>query len=267
MDSRSIVMKSRLAVSLASILLVASATVSAAATATKSPAHAAGSSAPAAHGHAAPGITPSQALEQLESGNRRYTSAALVHPNQTPARRAEEAKGQKPIAVIVSCSDSRVPPEIVFDQGLGDLFVIRTAGNRLDDLVLASIEYSVEHLGTPLVVVLGHERCGAVTAAVEAAAQPLGTKPESPEASGSHIPVLVRKMSDAVAATASMPGDKVENAVVENVRIVVKGVTSESPYLAARVRAGALRVVGARYDLDTGKVTLVDGQTAGHAAK
>jgi len=256
MDARSIVMKSPLAAALASILLFGSA---AAAPAAKSPA-------PAAHGHAAPGITPSQALEQLESGNRRFTSAALTHPNQTAARRAEEAKGQKPIAVIVSCSDSRVPPEIVFDQGLGDLFVIRTAGNRLDDLVLASIEYAVEHLGTGLVLVLGHERCGAVTAAVEAAAHP-ETKPENPEATGSHVPVLVRTMSDAVAATASMPGDKVENAVVENVRIVVKGVTAESPYLAARVRAGALRVVGARYDLDTGKVTLVDGEKVVHATK
>jgi len=230
------------------------------------PAQAATSHAPAAHAKPGEAITPTQALERLEGGNRRYASAALTHPNQTPARRAEEAKGQHPIAVVVSCSDSRVPPEIVFDQGLGDLFVIRTAGNRLDDLVLASIEYAVEHLGCGLVVVLGHERCGAVTAAVEAAAHP-EAKSENPEATGSHVPVLVRTMSDAVAATATMPGDKVENAMVENVRIVVKGVTSQSPYLAARARAGALKVVGARYDLDSGKVTLIDGTSTAHAAK
>jgi carbonic anhydrase len=246
--------KSRLVVVLGALLLAASA-------------RAATSPASAAHGHEAAGITPAQSLERLEGGNRRYASAALTHPNQTPARRAEEAKGQHPIAVVVSCSDSRVPPEIVFDQGLGDLFVVRTAGNRLDDLVLASIEYGVEHLGCGLVVVLGHERCGAVTAAVEAAAHSAEAKTENPEATGSHVPVLIRTMSDAVAATASMPGDKVENAMIENVRIVVKGVTAESPYLAARVRAGALKVVGARYDLDSGKVTLIDAEPAGHAAK
>ena len=118
----------------------------------------------------------------------------------------------------------------MFDQGLGDLFVVRTAGNRLDDLVLASIEYGVEHLGCGLVVVLGHERCGAVTAAVEAAPRTARKRrPRIPEATGSHVPVLIRTMSDAVAATASMPGDKVENAMIENVRIVVKESRPRAP--------------------------------------
>jgi len=219
-------------------------------------AHAATQPAPAAHGATAKALTPAQALERLEAGNRRYTSGAPTHPNQSAARRTEEAQGQHPYAVIVSCSDSRVPPEIVLDEGLGDLFVIRTAGNRLDDLVLASIEYAVDHLGTSLVVVMGHERCGAIAAAVEAptahASPPPGGAPEP-----NHVPVLVHTLSDAVTASAGQPGDKAENAMLENVRIVVRGVGAESPYLAARIKAGALRVVGARYDLDTGVVTLV----------
>jgi len=213
-------------------------------------------SAAPAHAPAA-AITPAQAWQQLEAGNRRYVGNAVQHPHQSAARRAEEAKSQHPIAVVVGCSDSRVAPEIVFDEGIGDLFVIRTAGHRLDDLVLASIEYAVEHLHCGLVVVLGHERCGAVTAAVEASsshAPPHG----SAESTGSHVPVLVQIMSDAVVTTAKMSGDKVENAMLENVRIVERGITSDSPYLAARVRSGAVQVVGARYDLDTGAVTAVD---------
>src|SRR5215468_6422292 len=163
-------------------------------------------------------MTSDEALRQLLDGHQRYLRSQPLHQHQEAGWRVTLAFSQHPFALILGCGDSRVPPEIVFDQGLGDLFVIRTAGNRLDDLVLASIEYAVEHLGCGLVMVLGHERCGAVTAAVEAAAHP-ESKPESPEATGSHVPVLVRTMSDAVAATASMQGDKVENAMMENVRI------------------------------------------------
>src|SRR5262245_5843649 len=213
-------------------------------------------------------ITPAQAWHQLEVGNGRYIAGAAQHPHQSAARRAEEAKGQHPIAVVVGCSDSRVAPELVFDEGIGDLFVVRTAGHRLDDLVLASIEYAVEHLHCGLVVVLGHERCGAVTAAVEAASSPAPSPPHgAAETTGSHVPVLVRTLSDAVQATSNLPGDSVENAMLENVRIVVRGITSESAYLASRVRAGALQVVGARYDLDTGKVTTVEAAKAGASAK
>src|SRR5262245_61858099 len=214
-----------------------------------------------------PALTPAQALQRLEAGNERYAAGTATHPNQTAARRTEEAKGQHPYAVVVSCSDSRVPPELVFDEGLGDLFVIRTAGHRLDDLVLASVEYAVEHLGCRLVVVLGHERCGAVTAAVEAAGHTAAAPAAGSEETGGHVPILVRTINDAVAASANVPGDKVENAMLENVRIVVRGISAESPYLAARIRAGALQVVGARYDLDTGRVTIVDGGGTAHASK
>ena len=116
--------------------------------------------------HAAP-VNPEKALAALIEGNRRYQAQHVTHPHQNAARRAELAAGQHPIAAVLSCADSRVPPEIVFDQGLGDLFVVRVAGNITDDVVLGSLEYAVEHLGVPLVVVLGHYKCGAIQAAVE----------------------------------------------------------------------------------------------------
>jgi carbonic anhydrase len=206
--------------------------------------------------HAAAGISPEGAFERLMDGNARFASGRPRHPREGRARRQELATTQHPSAVIVGCSDSRVAPELVFDQGLGDVFVVRTAGNRLDDLVLASIEYAVEHLGSTLVVVLGHERCGAVSAAVEAAHPGHGHEP-----AGSHVPVLVGMLQDAVSATSGRPGDAVENAVVENVRIVVADLPTKSPPLAARVAAGGLSIVGARYDLDTGEVTRLAPET------
>jgi carbonic anhydrase len=127
-------------------------------------------------------LTGDQALQELMNGNKRYVAAELAHPNQTAARRAEVAKGQDPFAIIVGCSDSRVPPEIIFDQGLGDLFVTRVAGNIVDDVVLGSIEYAAEHLGVPLIVVLGHKRCGAVEAA----------------AKGGDAPVHIRSLVEAI---------------------------------------------------------------------
>ena len=201
--------------------------------------------------HEAPSITPAKAWERLQAGNQRYATGTAKHPHQSATYRRDNASDQRPIAVVVGCSDSRVSPEIAFDQGIGDVFVVRTAGHRLDDLVMASIEYAVEHLGCGLVVVMGHERCGAVSAAVEAAGKPA----EHEEAA--HVPVLVKTLSDAVEATKGNPGDPVENAVAENVRIVVRGISAESPYLAERIHSGTLKVVGARYDLDTGRVSVV----------
>jgi len=209
-----------------------------------------------------PGVKPDDALRQLTDGNRRFVAGAVQHPHQTARRRAEEAKTQHPFAIIVGCSDSRVPPEVVFDRGLGDLFVVRTAGNRLDDLVLASIEYGVEHLGCPLVVVLGHERCGAVTAALESAKS--GHDHDAAGSTG-HVPLLLRELQDAVAKAKDEPGDPVDNTVLENIRIVAADLPVKSPALAERIKAGTLKVVGLRYDLDTGAVTAVDGAEHGAA--
>src|SRR6266705_4213447 len=114
-----------------------------------------------------PSVAPAEAISKLKEGNGRYTSGNLQHPGQTTERRTELAKTQHPFASIVSCSDSRVPPEIVFDQGLGDLFIVRVAGNVINDEGLGSIEYSVDHLGTRLILVLGHQSCGAVDAAMK----------------------------------------------------------------------------------------------------
>jgi carbonic anhydrase len=164
-------------------------------------------------------------------------------------RRAQVAPCQQPLAAILSCADSRVPPELVFDQGLGDLFVIRVAGNTADDVALGSLEYAVEHLGVRLVMVLGHERCGAVQAAHD-----LVTKGEQLPG---HIAALVVTIVPAVQAAQTMSGDVVDNAVTANVRMVTAQVRTTVPILSSHVQKGALNVVGARYDLESGAVTLI----------
>lgn len=184
-------------------------------------------------------------LHELMAGNQRYVVNHPVHPHQRPARRTEVAKGQHPKAVILSCSDSRVPPELVFDQGIGDLFVIRMAGNVVDDDVLGTIEYAVEHLGASLIMVLGHERCGAVTAVVE------GQHAEG------HIKDLVNAISPAVVTVKGQPGDKIENAMKANVRNSVSLIEHDDAFQAHEGKAPKVKVVGARYDLDTGVVELL----------
>jgi carbonic anhydrase len=141
-----------------------------------------------------PSVAPADAISKLKEGNGRYAGGNLQHPGQTTERRAELANSQYPFAAIVSCSDSRVPPEIVFDQGLGDLFVVRVAGNVIDDHGLGSIEYSVDHLGVRLIVVLGHQSCGAVKAARET----IAARSKAP----GHIQSLVAAIQPAVEATA-----------------------------------------------------------------
>ncbi len=191
---------------------------------------------------AAPAVTADDALGLLAQGNQRYVAGQVTHPDQAMARRAEVAGSQAPFAVVLGCADSRVAPEIVFDQGLGDLFVIRVAGNVLDNTGLGSIEYAVEHLHSSLIVVLGHERCGAVTAAVKGGEAP------------GHIHSIVQAIEPAVEACQGQPGDPVENAVRANVSRVVTQLRHAGPLLAELVEAGKVKVVGARYDLDTGVV-------------
>jgi carbonic anhydrase len=186
-----------------------------------------------------PTITPDEALNRLKAGNERFASSKDSTSKPVAARRAETALGQNPFATIVGCADSRTAPEIVFDQGIGDLFVIRTAGNLVDDYALGSIEYAVEHLGVRLIVVLGHERCGAVTAALASASAP------------GHINALVRDIQPAVAAAKGKEGDKLANAIHENDAAVAAKIRKQAQLgeLGAQVR-----VVEAYYDLDTGKV-------------
>src|SRR6184192_4185539 len=156
-----------------------------------------------------PAVAPTEAISKLKEGNGRYAGGNLQHPGQTTERRAELANTQHPFATIVSCSDSRVPPEIVFDQGLGDLFVVRVAGNVIDDHGLGSIEYAVDHLGARLIVVLGHQSCGAVKAAKET----IAAKSKAP----GHIQSLVTAIQPAVEATAKGDLGATVEANVKNV--------------------------------------------------
>jgi carbonic anhydrase len=194
-----------------------------------------------------PSVAPSEAISKLKEGNGRYISGNLQHPGQTTERRTELAGTQHPFAIILSCSDSRVPPEIVFDQGLGDLFVVRVAGNVINDEGLGSIEYSVDHLGSRLIVVLGHQSCGAVKAAKET----IAAKGKAP----GHIQALVTAIKPAVEATAT--GD-LDATIKANVKHVVNALRSSTPILKAKVDSGGVQVIGGYYSLDTGAVTFLD---------
>ncbi len=167
--------------------------------------------------------------------------------DQAAKRRTELAKSQHPFAIIVSCSDSRVPPEIVFDQGLGHLFVLRVAGNVINNESLGSIEYAVDHLAVRLIVVLGHQRCGAVKAAKET----IAAKGKAP----GHIESLVTAIKPAVDSTAN--GD-LDATIKANVKHVVDALRSSTPILKAKVDSGDVQVTGAYYSLDTGAVTFLD---------
>jgi carbonic anhydrase len=190
-------------------------------------------------------VSADAALAELKAGNAHHVAHRYTHPHQTLERQRELASGQHPHAQVLSCADSRVPPEVVFDQGLGDLFVVRVAGNVATDSELGSLEYGALHLHVPLLVVLGHQHCGAVTAAVEGG-----------EAEG-HIASLVTLIRPAVEATKGMPGDPVDNAVKANVQMTVKKLRS-SPIFAELIAGGKLKIVGAVYSLDTGKVTWLE---------
>jgi carbonic anhydrase len=192
-------------------------------------------------------VAPTEAISKLTEGNSRYKSGSLQHPGQTTERRTELAKTQHPFATIISCSDSRVPPEIVFDQGLGDLFIVRVAGNVINDEGLGSTEYSVDHLGTRLILVLGHQSCGAVQAARET----IAAKGKAP----GHIQSLVTAIKPAVEATAK---DDLETTVKANVKNVVKALRFSTPILKAKVDSGEIQVIGGYYSLDTGAVTFLD---------
>jgi carbonic anhydrase len=190
---------------------------------------------------------PDQAYNRLKAGAARFQSGSARRPDQATTYRATLAAGQHPFACILSCVDSRVPPEIVFDQGLGDLFVSRTAGQVLDHAVVGSVQYGVAELKIPLLVVLGHEKCGAVKATLEA------VEKRSP-ASGSDIDTLVAAIKPAVEkAETDHASDVLDAAVRNNIANIVAELGTK-PIISSAVTAGNLRVVGARYDLDTGAV-------------
>lgn len=215
-------------------------------------------------------ISPAEAVSCLKEGNGRFTAGDAQHPHesrderafmatnsyenagmtflgmtpdQAAKRRAELIKTQHPFAIIVSCSDSRVPPEIIFDQGIGDLFVLRVAGNVINDESLGSIEYAVNHLAVRLIVALGHQSCGAVKAAKET----LAAKAEAP----GHIQSLVKAIRPAVEATVN--GD-LDATIEANVKNVVQALRSSTPVLKPKVDSGEVQVIGGNYSLETGAV-------------
>ena len=192
--------------------------------------------------------TADEALRMLLDGNRRFAEGKPEHPHEAADWRTHLREGQHPFAVIVGCSDSRVSPELLFDEGLGDLFVVRQAGHVADEDTLASVEYAVGHLHVPLVVVLGHESCGAVQAAV-------ATLMRDAPAPG-HIIRLVDDIAPAVKAAGEQPGEIVENAVQANIRHVVEQLQNSVPILRPMVRSGQIRIVGAYYELETGRVQI-----------
>lgn len=189
--------------------------------------------------------TPTSALDRLLAGNQRFVHNKSLHPHQDVRQLAVATETQTPFAAILSCADARVIPEIIFDQGIGDLFVVRVAGNIAITEEIASEEYAVTILKTPLIVVLGHERCGAVTATL----------------SGKNLPgvmsSLTRAIQPAIALAQREPGDPLTNVIQANVRLQVQRLKN-SPLLAQAIRAEALDIVGAYYELASGVVRLLN---------
>jgi carbonic anhydrase len=205
-----------------------------------------------AAGPAAAGLPADEVLRRLREGNERFVKGATVSPRRRPEDFRLLAQGQRPMAVIVGCADSRVPPEILFDQGVGDLFVVRVAGNVIGGagaFVKGSIEYGIVELGTSLVMVLGHSECGAVKAAVKHL--------DDRDALPGSIGPLVDSIRPAVLRAKSRPGDQLDNAIRANVEIGVGQLRSLQPIVAPAVKRGAVKVVGAVYDLSTGSVGLI----------
>lgn len=189
------------------------------------------------------------ALRRLLAGNRRYVGGHSAHPHQSERWRNDVADAQHPFAVVLACADSRVAPELLFDQGLGDLFVLRVAGNILDDALLGSVEFAVRQFGVPLVMVLGHDRCGAVNATLTAL-----TTDAAPT---DHVGTLVTALAPAVREALRQGGDVLDLAVRANVRHVVSQLETSEPVLAGHVREGRLAVVGAHYDMASGLVEVI----------
>ncbi len=186
---------------------------------------------------------PNSALERLLEGNRRFAADQSSHPDRTSERRQETAGKQEPFAIILGCSDSRVPAEIIFDQGIGDLFIVRVAGNVVGPLELDSIEYSAIYLHSSVIVVLGHESCGAVQAVLQGTTQ--------------DIEAVAELIAPAAKATEGQKENRVENTIKINVRRMVDQL-KKSPALERLMKKGNLLIVGGYYNFHTGRVEILD---------
>lgn len=190
-------------------------------------------------------VSPNAALKRLLEGNQRFVEGKRQNPNQSRLRLQETSVAQYPFASILGCADSRVPAEIVFDQGLGDLFVVRVAGNVASQTAIGSLEFATAVLGSQLIVVVGHSRCGAVVAAAKGDPLP------------GRIGVFVEEIKPAVARVRAKTGDVEENAIIANVQYQAQKLAESSTILNGLIKEGKLKIVGGRYDLATGKFTLV----------
>ncbi|MBD2625916.1 carbonic anhydrase [Trichormus variabilis] len=190
-------------------------------------------------------ISPDAALKSLVAGNQRFVEGKRLNPHQSKSRLQETALAQYPFAAILGCADSRVPAEIVFDQGLGDLFVVRVAGNVASPTAIGSLEFSTAVLGAQLIVVLGHTRCGAVSAAIKGNPLP------------GRIGSFVEEIKPSVESVRNKTGNLEENSVIANVQYQAQILAESSIILRGLIKEGKLKIVGGRYDLATGKVTIV----------
>lgn len=193
--------------------------------------------------------TPAEVWQKLQEGNERFVSGELRHPNQNAARRSSLTESQHPMAVIFGCSDSRLAAEIIFDVGLGDVFVVRTAGQVIDDAVLGSLEFSVDALNVPLIVVLGHDSCGAVSAALSSSES--GTMPSG------HVRGLVERIFPSVLSAQQQGLTTVNDTVEEHVKQTVNRLVDHSRSLHDAVEEGRTAVVGVTYRLAEGRADTV----------
>lgn len=190
-------------------------------------------------------VDPQAALQRILEGNKRFVEGKRLNPNQSSLRLQETAVAQYPFASILGCADSRVPAEIVFDQGLGDLFVVRVAGNVASQTAIGSLEFATSVLGSQLIIVVGHAKCGAVSAAIQNAPLP------------GRIGVFVEEIKPAVESVRYKTGNVEENSIIANVQYQAARLAESSTILKGLIKEGKLKIVGGRYDLATGKFTLV----------
>ncbi len=194
--------------------------------------------------------TPGEAWQEMLAGNDRFVRDSPLHPGQNAERRTELTDAQKPFALVFGCGDSRVAAEIVFDRGLGDLFVVRTAGHVVDTSVLGSVEFAVAQLEVPLVVVLGHDRCGAVRASLDAV--------DSGRMPGGYLRDLVERVTPSILAARAQGAADADDVLVEHVRQTTRLLHDRSTLVSDAVRGGRLAIVGTVYDLAEGRVRPVD---------
>ncbi|MHC5725314.1 MAG: carbonic anhydrase [Nostoc sp.] len=190
-------------------------------------------------------ISPNESVKRLLDGNQRFIHQKRKYPDQSLEHLRLVAKAQYPFAAILGCADSRVPAEIVFDQGLGDLFVVRVAGNVVSDTIIGSLEYSTVVLGSQLIVVLGHRRCGAVTEAIKN--QPLPGR----------IGLIIEGIKPSLERVKFRTDDNMQDAVIANIKYQAEKLQESSTILTKFLYEGKLKIVGACYDIDTGKVNLI----------